>query len=115
MINSKELDFNHELGNINEHPDSQEDNSNSDDDQQLPDFLDSSKSAANKNKFDSTVFEVDCETLVQNVPSPYLFITFKPYADRSQILKGDLSALTQQSKSIAPGIQAGPGTQNKKA
>ena len=91
MINSKELDFNYELGNINE---SAKDTADlSDEDDELPDFLDGGRDAP-KTAADQIVFEVDGETLVQNVQTPYLFITFKPYADRSQILKGDLSLLT---------------------
>lgn len=82
MINNKDLDFNHELGKINERTDSLEDRSDSEADEHLPDFLNNGKNG-NKNAFDEIVFEVDGETLVQNVQTPYLFITFKPYADRS--------------------------------
>lgn len=85
------MDFNYELGNINEHADAMADLS--DEEEQLPDYLDAGRDAA-KTAADQFVFEVDGETLIQNVQTPYLFITFKPYADRSQILKGDLSLLT---------------------
>lgn len=37
--------------------------------------------------------------------APYLFVTFKPYADRNQILKGDLSELNPENQSHAPFMQ----------
>ena len=73
----------------------------SEEEDHLPDFLDKGRDAG-KGAADRVVFEVDGETLVQNVQTPYLFITFKPYADRSQILKGDLSALAQETSSFMP-------------
>lgn len=85
MINNRELDFHHELGNINERTESMVDS----DDEELPAFLDNKD--AGKAGSEQFVFEVDAETLAQNVQSPYLFVTFKPYADRNQILKGDLA------------------------
>lgn len=96
MISSKELDFHHELGNIQEHGQSMADFS---DDEELPDFLDNKDAA--KAAGDQAVFEVDGETLAQNVQAPYLFVTFKPYADRNQILKGDLSQLNQDQQNHA--------------
>lgn len=94
MINSKELDFNYELGNINEQANAGADLSD-EDEHELPDYLNGGRKAT-KTASDQIVFEVDGETLVQNVQTPYLFITFKPYADRGQILKGDLSMLTSE-------------------
>ena len=99
MINSKELDFQHELGNINERTESMVES----DDEELPAFFDNKDSG--KTAGDQVVFEVDAETLAQNVQAPYLFVTFRPYADRNQILKGDLSQLTQDNQSHAPFMQ----------
>lgn len=65
------------------------------DDDELPDFLDNKD--ANRSAADQVVFEVDADTLAQNVQTPYLFVTFKPYADRNQILQGDISLLNKDN------------------
>lgn len=73
------------------------------DEEELPDFLD--KKEAAKNAGDQVVIGVDGETLAQNVTAPYLFVTFRPYADRNQILKGDLSQLSQDPQGPTPFLQ----------
>ena len=45
---------------------------------------------------------MDGETLVQNVQKPYLFITFKPYADKRIFTQGDISEFSNDNNNFAP-------------
>jgi hypothetical protein len=64
MVNSKELDFHHELGNINE-AEAAAEVSDDDDEAMMAEFLD--KKGGGKAGGEQIVFGVDGETLSQNV------------------------------------------------